>query len=183
MSKYQLIINELKTDKMNLLDEIKNYLRTSKELDFKLDYKGINIQGFEYFNYVKSISPAFLGVFDKMQLSLFEEDFIINRDSDINLMFFRSIPSPAKYEIKEVVNKLYNVFGHDSDGFGEWNNQDSNNFNIGIFGRFWDITPEGISLNEPDEKSIMFYLTISPINEISMQDSFYLSINRANLLM
>lgn len=101
-------------------------------------------------------------------------------------MLFASKGKAATVEIKNVIEMLHKAFGKDSEGNSGWTNMDSQNLKIGIFGRTWDLSPNGKSLGDitDDSYSIRVGYNSRNMSVIDIEPEYFsMSIWRINKIL
>jgi hypothetical protein len=171
---------------MTILDLIGLDLKKFSEDEFEIAYQGQNSEGEKYIDYEKSISPKVFGVFDKIQVRIFAKKFDISESHFISVMFFASKGKTTTNEIKNVTEILHKAFGKDSYGKRMWSNKDIQDLNIGIFGRNWDLSPTGESLNDITDDSYTVRIGYNSRNMSTLNiepEYFGMSIWRINKIL
>ena len=135
------------------------------------DYQQISceeIRGLFMIEYEKTLPWTELNIFDKVRFRVFNDKKNIIGSNHINVTLFNEGIILTNREVKNVVNKLYNIYGKDDNNKGEWTQEDELDFKENIFGRIWTLG-EGL-----DVYSIT--LSISPYKELLLNILFFTNL-------
>jgi hypothetical protein len=107
--------------------------------------------------YQKRLPWKELGIFDTVQFRIFFDKETITGSNPVNVRFVSKINEQA--ELKNIVNKVFSIYGTDDLQYGEWNQEDEKKLAEDTFRRVWTIEKgecfvsientkaDGISLN------------------------------------
>ena len=106
------------------------------------DYEEISceeIQGLFMIEYEKVLPCTELNIFDKARLRVFNDKKNIIGSNHINLTLLNDGIILSNIEVKNVVNKLYEIYGKDDNNKGEWIQEDEIDYTENVFDRVWTL--------------------------------------------
>lgn len=126
------------------------------------DYDEISceeIQGLFMIEYEKVLPWTELNIFDKARFRVFNDKKNIIGSNHINLSLLNDGIILSSNEVKNVVNKIYEIYGNDDNNKGEWTQEDEIDYKENIFGRVWTlgdgVDVYSITLNIRPTKQLM----------------------------
>ena len=126
------------------------------------DYEEISceeIQGLFMIEYEKVLPWTELNIFDKVRFRVFNDKKNIIGSNHINLSLLNDGIILSSNEVKNVVNKIYEIYGNDDNNKGEWTQEDDLDYKENIFGRAWTlgdgVDVYSITLNIHPTKQLM----------------------------
>lgn len=135
------------------------------------DYKQVSceeIQGLFMIEYEKTLPWTELNIFTKVRFRVFNDKKNIIGSNHINATLFNEGIILTNLEVKNVVDKLYEIYGKDDNNKGEWTEEDEIDYKENIFNRTWTLG-DGI-----DVYSIT--LNISPYKELMLNILFFTNL-------
>ncbi|MBE9466935.1 MAG: hypothetical protein IMY72_01285 [Bacteroidetes bacterium] len=135
------------------------------------DYEQISceeIQGLFMIEYEKTLPWTELNIFDKLRFRVFNDKQNIIGSNHINATLLNDGIILTNLEVKNVVNKLHEIYGKDDNNKREWSQEDEIDYIENIFCRVWTLG-DGI-----DVYSIT--LTISPQKQLMLSILFFTNL-------
>mgnify|MGYP006435227057 FL=1 len=120
--------------KVNSIYEMLNIdIKSSPDESFIIGNSQINESGNKIVNYRKNLNPKELGIFDTLEIKVFEGL------SNKNFIFScRNFNKSEINKVREIVDSLFLFYGLDSDNKGKFANNELEEFNYDYWsGRYW----------------------------------------------
>ncbi len=171
----RIFINNLCQKKIIELLKNKNildlFLYDLSTFFYDKDYQKVSceeIQGHFMIEYEKILPCTELNIFDKVRFRVFNDKENIIGSNHINVTLFNDGIILTNSEVKNIVNKLYNIYGKDDNNKGEWTKEDELDVKANIFGRVWTL---GQGLNV-----YSISISISPYKELLLNILFFTNL-------
>jgi len=106
------------------------------------DYKEINseeVEGTFMIDYEKKLPWSEFDVFDYLQFRVFNDKKNIHGSNHINASLINKEVELQKDKVKEIIEKMIQIYGHDDQQKGLWNQKDDLEFVDKTFNRVWTI--------------------------------------------
>lgn len=128
------------TNKPNNILELFSYDLTKFFADN--DYNEIQSKDIEdvfMVEFEKRFPHVELGLFEKVIFRMFNNKTNINGSNHVNVTMAANNRYVSNDKIKSLTNSLYNIYGFDDDGKGEWTDNDEKDFAAKDYERQWTL--------------------------------------------